>query len=68
MDFFKCSISIVNDSLSTSTRIDFKPNKWITSTVAAKVKFTVITSSPGFKPRAINAICKASVPFAHEIT
>ena len=33
-----------------------------------QVKVVVITSSPGFKPNAINAICKASVPFPHGIT
>ena len=43
-------------------------NKAITSTVAAKVKSAVITSSPCSKPNPIMAICKASVPFAHGIT
>ena len=55
-------------SLSTSTKIGLNPNKAITSVVAMYVNEGVITSSPGFKPKAIKAICKASVPFAHGIT
>ena len=53
---------------STSTKTGVRFNKPITSTVAAKVKSAVIISSPGFKPKPIKAICKASVPLAHGIT
>ena len=53
---------------STSTNTGVKLRSPITSTVAAKVKSAVIISSPGFNPRPINAICKASVPFAQGIT
>ena len=60
--------SILNVIGSTSTKTGVNPNKAITSTVAAKVKSAVITSSPGFKPKAIIAICNASVPLAQGIT
>jgi hypothetical protein len=36
--------------------------------VATKVNEAVITSSPGFSPKAIMAICNASVPLAQPIT
>lgn len=35
---------------------------------AAKVKSAIITSSPGFNPNPIIAICKVSVPLAQGIT
>ena len=54
--------------MSTSTKTGVNCNKAITSTVAAKVKSAVITSSPGCKPKPIMAICKASVPLAHGMT
>ena len=53
---------------STSTKTGVSCNNAIVSTVAAKVKSAVITSSPGFNPNPIMAICKASVPLAHGIT
>ena len=53
---------------STSTKTGVNCNKAMTSTVAAKVKSAVITSSLGFKSRPIMAICKASVPLAQGIT
>ena len=56
----------VSGSTSISTGVNF--NRAITSTVAAKVKSTVITSSPCSSPKPIMAICNASVPFAHGIT
>jgi len=59
-------ILYVNGSGSAST--SFNPSSATTSTVAIKVKLVVMTSSPGFRPRAIIAICRASVPLAHEIT
>ena len=62
------STSILKVIGSTSTKTGVRFNKAITSTVAAKVKSAVITSSPGCNPRAIIAICKASVPFAQGIT
>ena len=52
----------------TSMKTGFKPNNAMTSVVAMYVKEGVITSSPAFKPKAISAICKASVPFAHGMT
>ena len=55
-------------SKSTSTKTGVKFNREMTSTVAAKVKSAVITSSPGFKFKPIIAICRASVPFAQGIT
>ena len=54
--------------ISTSTKTGVSCNKAITSTVAAKVKSAVMTSSPGFKSNPIIAICKASVPLAQGIT
>ena len=66
--FFKASISILKVFASTSTKTGVNFNKAITSTVAAKVKSAVIISSPCSKPKAIIAICKASVPFAQGIT
>ena len=68
MAAFNLSMFMVNVSVSTSTKTAFNFNKCITSTVAAKVKSTVITSSPSSKSNAIKAICKASVPFAQGIT
>ena len=65
---FNAFISMLKVSGSTSTKTGVKFNKPITSTVAAKVKSAVITSSPGCKPSPIIAICKASVPFAQGIT
>ena len=62
------SQSMLNVSSSISTKTGLSCNKAITSTVAAKVKSDVIISSPGCKPKLINAICKASVPLAHGIT
>ena len=53
---------------STSTKTGVSCSSAITSTVAAKVKSAVITSSPGCKFKAIIAICSASVPLAHGIT
>ena len=44
-----------------------RPSKATTSTVATKVKDGVMTSSPGFRSRAIMAICRASVPLAQAI-
>ena len=46
MAFFKASISMLNVSGSTSISTGVNFNRAITSTVAAKVKSTVITSSP----------------------
>ncbi|MCY1235994.1 hypothetical protein D9M72_486290 [compost metagenome] len=66
--FLIASTEILNVSISTSTKTGVSCKSAITSTVAAKVKSAVITSSPGFKSIAIMAICKASVPFAHGIT
>ena len=68
MAFLTASISMLNLSGSTSTKTGVSPSKAITSTVAAKVKSAVMTSSPGFKPSPIIAICKASVPLAQGIT
>ena len=68
MAFSNFSQSILKVSKSTSIKTGFKLSNAITSTVAAKVKFEVITSSPGFKPKDIIAICKASVPLAQGIT
>ena len=68
MAFFRASISMLKVSGSTSIKTGVNFNKAITSTVAAKVKSTVITSSPCSRPKPIMAICKASVPFAHGIT
>ena len=53
---------------STSTSTGVSPSNAITSTVDAYVKSAVITSSPGFNPSPIIAICNASVPLAHGIT
>ena len=53
---------------STSIKTGVSFSNAITSTVAAKVKSTVITSSPCSRPNPIIAICKASVPFAQGIT
>ena len=66
--FSSFSQSMLNDLRSTSTKTGLRFNNAITSTVAAKVKFEVITSSPGFRSNDIIAICNASVPFAHGIT
>ncbi len=60
--------SIIKVSGNTSTKTGVNPNKAMTSTVAAKVKSAVITSSPGCKPRPIMAICSASVPLAQGMT
>ena len=49
-----------------NTGVNF--SRAITSTVAANVKFVVITSSPGVRFNPIIAICKASVPFAQGMT
>ena len=65
---FKASISMLYVSASTSTKTGVSFNNAITSTVAAKVKSAVITSSPCSKPNPIIAICNASVPFAQGIT
>ena len=54
--------------LPASTKIGTNPNKAITSAVATYVNDAVITSSPGFNPNPIIAICNASVPFAQGIT
>ena len=62
------STSILKVSISTSTNTGFNPSNAMTSTLEAKVKSVVITSSPCFKSNAIKATCKASVPFAHGIT
>ena len=53
---------------STSINTGVSRSSEITSTVAAKVKSAVITSSPGSSFNPIKAICNASVPFAHGIT
>lgn len=45
-----------------STNTGVAPTSEITSAVEMKVKGTVITSSPGPMPRAINAIWRESVP------
>ena len=66
--FFKLSTSIQNVTGSTSTKTGFNFNKATTSVVAIYVKEGVITSSPGSNPKAIIAICKASVPLAQGIT
>ena len=66
--FFIASIEMFIFTTSTSTKTGANCNNAITSTVAAKVKSAVITSSPGFNPNAIIAICNASVPLAHGIT
>ena len=66
--FLMASIEMFILYKSTSTKTGVSCNKAITSTVAAKVKSAVITSSPGFKSNAIMAICNASVPLAHGIT
>ena len=68
MAFLIASIEIFIFTKSTSTKTGVNCNKAITSTVAAKVKSAVMTSSPGFKSNPIMAICKASVPFAQGIT
>ncbi|MNE28724.1 hypothetical protein D3C80_1221760 [compost metagenome] len=68
MAFLIPSIEIFIFTMSTSTKTGVNCSKAITSTVAAKVKSAVITSSPGFKSNPIIAICKASVPLAHGIT
>ena len=62
------STLILKSSSLTSTNTGVKLRRAITSTVAANVKSAVMTSSPGFKPNPIIAICNASVPFAHGIT
>ena len=54
--FFIASTSILKVTGSTSTKTGVNCNKAITSTVAAKVKSAVITSSPGFNPKPIIAI------------
>ena len=61
-------VSILKELGSTSTKTGVSPSKAITSTVAAKVKSAVITSSPGSNPRPIIATCKASVPLAQGMT
>ena len=66
--FLMASILMLKSSGFTSTKTGVSCNNAITSTVAAKVKSAVITSSPGFKPKPIIAICNASVPFAQGIT
>ena len=66
--FLIASIEMFIFTKSTSTKTGVNCNKAITSTVAAKVKSAVITSSPGFKSKPIIAICNASVPFAQGIT
>ena len=53
---------------STSAKTGVIPSSATTSTVATKVKEHVMTSSPGFSPKAIMAIWRASVPFAQPIT
>jgi len=50
----------VSDSTSTNTGL--APSRTIISAVATNVNGHVITSSPGFSPIAISAICSASVP------
>jgi hypothetical protein len=49
---------------SMSTNTGRAPSSTITSTVAAKVKGVVITSSPAPTPSAISEISSASVPLA----
>ena len=49
---------------NTSANTGVIPSSATTSTVATKVKEQVISSSPAFRPSAIIAICKASVPLA----
>ena len=66
--FLIAATLILKSSGSTSTNTGVNCNNAITSTVAANVKSAVITSSPGFKPKPIIAICNASVPFAQGIT
>ena len=56
MAFFIPETSILNVSISTSTKTGVKPNSKITSIVDAYVKSGVITSSPGFRSNAIKAI------------
>ena len=68
MAFLIASTSILNVIGSTSTNTGVNCNNAITSTVAANVKSAVITSSPGFKPKPIIAICNASVPLAQGMT
>ena len=50
------STLIVNKFGHTSTRTGVKPKSAITSTVEAKVKSVVMTSSPGLSPKPIIAI------------
>jgi len=68
MAFFNDSIEMLKVSKSTSTTTGVSPSKATTSAVAIKVKVGVITSSPGLRPRAINDIWSASVPFPTGIT
>ena len=56
--------SMLQVSGSMSTYTGTPPRSTIISAVAAKVKGVVMTSSPGFRSRAISAINKASVPLA----
>ena len=56
MAFFTDSNEILNVSKSTSTTTGVRPINATTSAVAINVNVGVITSSPGFSPKAINAI------------
>lgn len=65
--FFCISLgSILNPPFSISQKTTFPPAKVIAALVAIHEKAVVITSSPGFKPKAFIAITKASEPFAQE--
>ena len=56
MAFFIPETSILNVSISISTKTGVNPKSKITSIVDAYVKSGVITSSPGFRSNAIKAI------------
>ena len=62
------SAVILKVSGSTSVITGVNPKREITSAVATYVNEGQITSSPGFKDKAISAIWRASVPLAQGIT
>ena len=64
----KDNLEILKVSKSTSQKITFSPNTAAASAVAIYVHEGHIISSPCFKPKAMNAICNASVPLAHGMT
>src|SRR5690348_7138037 len=57
--------SMLNVSASMSTKTGVPPALWMVPAVAKNVNGVVMTSSPGFRSRALRGRSSASVPLAH---